>query len=60
LFLSSEDEVTLQFVEEWTDVDALRSHSQSPHLAAFKEARENRVAKGGTLKVFEAKEIPLG
>jgi quinol monooxygenase YgiN len=60
LFLSSEDDVTLQFIEEWTDLDALRDHLKSPHLAAFKERREGSVAQGGTLKVFEAKELSLG
>jgi quinol monooxygenase YgiN len=60
LFVSSEDDVTLQFVEEWTDLDSLRDHLKAPHLAAFKERRQGLVGKGGTLKVFEAKEISLG
>jgi quinol monooxygenase YgiN len=59
LFLSSEDDVTLQFVEEWTDLDSLRAHLKSSHLAAFKEQRKDSVDEGGVLKVFEAKEISL-
>ena len=59
LFLSSEDDVTLQFIEEWTDLDSLRAHLKSPHLAAFKEQRKDSVDAGGVLKVFEAKEVSL-
>jgi len=59
LFVSSEDNVTLQFVEEWTDLDSLRKHLVTPHLAAFKERRKAFVEEGMTLKVFEAKEVAL-
>ncbi|GHS99717.1 antibiotic biosynthesis monooxygenase [Synergistales bacterium] len=60
LFLSAEDDVTLQFVEEWTDADSLRAHLKSAHLAAFKEARKDLLAQDGSvLKIFEAKEISL-
>ena len=60
LFLSAEDDVTLQFVEEWTDADSLRAHLKSAHLAAFKEARKDIVdLSDAALKIFEAKEISL-
>lgn len=59
LFLSGEDDVTLQFIEEWTDADSLRSHMKSAHLAAFKEQRKGSIEEGGVLKIFEAKEISL-
>ncbi|MDR1875857.1 MAG: antibiotic biosynthesis monooxygenase [Synergistaceae bacterium] len=59
LFLSSEDEVTLQFIEEWTDLDSLRAHLKSPCLAKFKEAREGLVEEGRVLKIFEARETSL-
>ncbi|MDR2179759.1 MAG: antibiotic biosynthesis monooxygenase [Synergistaceae bacterium] len=59
LFVSGDDSVTLQFIEEWTDLDSLRAHLKSPHLAAFKEQRADSVDKGGILKVFEAKEVSL-
>jgi quinol monooxygenase YgiN len=59
LFVSSEDDVTLQFIEEWTDADSLRAHLRSPHLAVFKEQRADSVATDKTLKIFEAKEISL-
>jgi len=60
LFVSSEDDVTLQFVEEWDNLDALRAHVKTPHLAAFKEQRASIVEKEGSqLKVFEAQEISL-
>lgn len=54
LFMSSEDSVTLQFIEEWTDIQALREHLKTSHLTAFKEARKGHVEEGGVLKVFEA------
>ncbi|MDR3232015.1 MAG: antibiotic biosynthesis monooxygenase [Synergistaceae bacterium] len=59
LFLSSEDDVTLQFIEEWTDLDSLRAHLKGAHLATFKEARKDIVDEGAILKIFEAKEISL-
>ena len=59
LFVSSEDDVTLQFVEEWTDIESLRTHVKTPHLATFKEQRKSIVEEGGVLKVFEAKEVSL-
>ena len=59
LFVSSEDDVTLQFVEEWTDLDSLRAHLKTPHLAAFKEQRKDSVGEGASLKVFEAQEVSL-
>lgn len=59
LFASTEDDVTLQFIEEWADLDCLRAHIKSPHLAEFKEKRAPFVEKGGVLKLFEAKETSL-
>ncbi|MDR1730806.1 MAG: antibiotic biosynthesis monooxygenase [Synergistaceae bacterium] len=59
LFLSSEDDVTLQFIEEWTDPDVLRAHLKSSHLAEFKAARKDIVEEGSILKIFEGKETSL-
>ena len=59
LFVSSEDDVTLQFVEEWADLDALRAHVKMPHLAAFREQRKSCMQEGIELKIFEAKEVSL-
>jgi len=59
LFLSVEDDVTLQFIEEWTDPDALRAHMKAPHLATFRDARKDIVDEGGSLKIFEAQETSL-
>jgi quinol monooxygenase YgiN len=59
LFVSSEDDITMQFIEEWTDLDSLRAHLKSPHLRAFKEQRKALVEEGGILKLFEAKETSL-
>ncbi|MDR2528345.1 MAG: antibiotic biosynthesis monooxygenase [Synergistaceae bacterium] len=59
LFASTEDDVTLQFIEEWTDLDCLRAHIKSSHLAEFKEKRASFVEKGGVLKLFEAQETSI-
>lgn len=59
LFMSGEDDVTLQFIEEWADIDALRAHMKSSHLATFKEQRKGNVEEGGILKVFEARETSV-
>ncbi|GHV40334.1 hypothetical protein FACS1894187_21210 [Synergistales bacterium] len=59
LFVSTEDDVTLQFIEEWTDIDSLKSHLKSAHLAAFKEARKDFVQEGAVLKLFDAKETSI-
>jgi quinol monooxygenase YgiN len=59
LFLSCEDGVTLQFIEEWEDIDSLRAHLKSSHLTEFKAARKEIVEEGGLLKIFEAKETSL-
>ena len=59
LFVSSEDDVTLQYIEEWVDLDSLRAHLKTPHLIAFREERKNIVEEGSILKVFEAKEVSI-
>ena len=59
LFISSEDDVTLQFVEEWADLDSLSAHMKTPHLAKFLEQRKNSVEEGSVAKIFEAREIFL-
>jgi quinol monooxygenase YgiN len=59
LFVSFEDDVTMQFIEEWADLDSLRAHMKSSHLLAFKEQRKGIVEEGGVLKLFEAKETAL-
>ena len=60
LFVSSEDDVTLQFVEEWADLDSLRAHLKTPHLVEFAERRKGSMVEGSrVLKIFEAKEVSL-
>ena len=59
LFVSSEDDVTLQFIEEWTDLDSLRAHLNTPHVVTFREGRKSALDEGGVLKVFEAKETSI-
>ncbi|GHV48110.1 hypothetical protein FACS1894204_12160 [Synergistales bacterium] len=59
LFVSTEDDVTLQFIEEWADIEDLKAHMKSAHLAAFKEARKSIVQGDSVLKLFDAKETSL-
>ena len=59
LFASCEDDVTLQFVEEWSDLDSLRDHIKTPHVTAFREQRKSCVDGSPELKVFEAKEVSI-
>ena len=59
LYASIEDDVTLQFVEEWADIDSLRAHIKTPHIATFRAQRKSSLDEGGVLKVFEAKEVSL-
>ena len=59
LFASTEDDVTLQFIEEWTDLDCLRAHLKTPHVAALRAGQANYVEQGEIFKIFEAKEISL-
>ena len=59
LFISSEDDVTLQFIEEWADLDSLRAHMGTPHLAKFAELRKDNVEDDSTVKVFDAREASL-
>ena len=59
LYVSSEDDVTMQFVEEWADLDALRAHLKTPHVLAFREGRKSLVEEGMILKIFEAAEVSL-
>ena len=60
LFMASEDDVTLQFIEEWADIEALRAHMASPHLVEYRERRKGFVEEeGGVLKIFEAAPVSL-
>ena len=59
LFISSEDDETLQFIEEWADLDSLRAHMGTPHLAKFAEQRKGSVEEDSAVKVFDASEVSL-
>lgn len=44
----------LVFVEQWRDKAALHAHFDTPHLKAFKEARDPYVNGPSKLSIFEA------
>ena len=43
---------TVTIVEKWSDVDALRAHLDSDHMAAYRERVVDHVA-GATLRILE-------
>ena len=59
LLASVEDDVTLQFVEEWSDLDSLRAHVKTPHVTTFREQRKDCVQGAAEIKVFESREVSL-
>ncbi len=54
LMASTESAEELLFVERWDDMEVLRRHQRTPHLARFKEAREPLLAGPSEVAVFEA------
>lgn len=55
--LTDPDEFTA--VEEWRDLDALRAHIASDHLAQLDETLERTAAGKATIRVFEAEPTEL-
>lgn len=58
LLRSTNDENVLVFVERWESLETLRAHSQSAHVAAFREARKDFM-ESAAVKVYEANEISM-
>jgi quinol monooxygenase YgiN len=53
------DPNTLHITEEWRDVEALKAHFQTPHMATFQAAMRQHPPRGMEVKAFEAKEVPF-
>lgn len=59
LFASTENDRTMVFVERWQNLEALKAHQQTAHIAAFKEARAPHVTGPSRVVVYEANEVSL-
>ena len=59
LYKSSDDEETLMYFEEWTDIESLRAHLKTQHILDAREARKEMLAAPVEVKVFESKEVEL-
>jgi quinol monooxygenase YgiN len=53
------DPDTLRITELWDDMDALKAHFATPHMAEFGKAMQAHPPKGMELRCFEAREVPL-
>ena len=55
--LSNPDHIRI--TERWRDVDALKAHFETPHMAAFNQAMASAPPKNVSLSCYEAQEIPF-
>jgi len=59
LYTSTDDEETLMYFEEWTDIESLRAHLKTQHILDAREARKEMLAAPVEVKVFESKDVAL-
>ncbi len=57
--LSSTEDDTFMYYEEWESLDALKAHLKTEHIAAAREARKDMITGPVSVRVFEAKEVSL-
>ena len=57
--LSSTEDDTFMYYEEWEDLDSLKAHLKTEHIAAAREARKDMITGPVSVRVFEAKEVSL-
>ncbi|MEA4881093.1 MAG: putative quinol monooxygenase [Synergistaceae bacterium] len=57
--LSSTEDDTFMYYEEWEDLDSLKAHLKTEHIAAAREARRDMITGPVSVRVFEAKEVSL-
>ena len=57
--LSSTEGDTFMYYEEWEDLDSLKAHLKTEHIAAAREARRDMITGPVSVRVFEAKEVSL-
>jgi quinol monooxygenase YgiN len=53
------DPNTIHVTEEWQDLEILKAHFSTSHMAAFQAAMRQHPPKGIEVKAFEAKEVPF-
>jgi len=49
----------VRVTERWRDIQALKSHFATPHMAAFNTAMSSHPPRGMVVKCYEVREIPL-
>ena len=59
LYDDPRDETTCLFVEEWTDMDALRRHLTTPHIAEWRKQTVGLVAGKSALKIYQGDAVSL-
>lgn len=57
--LSSTEDDTFMYYEEWEDLDSLKAHLKTEHIAAAREARRDMITGPVSVRVFEAQEVSL-
>ena len=57
--LSSTEDDTFMYFEEWDSIESLKAHLKTEHIAAARDARKDMITGPVTVRVFEAKEVSL-
>ena len=57
--LSSTEDDTFMYFEEWDSLESLKAHLKTEHIAAARDARKDMITGPVTVRVFEAKEVSL-
>jgi quinol monooxygenase YgiN len=60
VFRDTEEPLRLQFVERWTDIDALKVHFGVPASRNFAKEAASLADEPPTLRAYSANELPLG
>ena len=59
LFDNPYDPTGCMFVEEWTDLDALRQHIASAHIAEWRVQSADLIAEKSRLTLYEGEKVKL-
>lgn len=57
--VSTEDECSGAFIEQWQKIDDLKEHSRKDHYKKFKIVSKDMIAQPTVVKIFEATEKVL-
>lgn len=59
LFDNPYDPSGCMFVEEWTDLDALRQHAASPHIAEWRKQSADLLAEKTKITLYEGEKVKM-